>query len=95
MADFEFPRDRRLAPDDFKSEAFRHDAHEREHALQKLAEALDRRPIDEIATLIRALTYGDMIELAEGLWSAQAEGLDWSKDTLPSVLHRWSISQSN
>jgi hypothetical protein len=104
MDDFELPkvvRARRLGPEDFKSEAFREDAYEREHAIndnvnmQRLAEALDPRPIDEIAALMRALTYGDMIELSEGIWSAQAEGLDWSKDTLPSVLHRWSISRSN
>jgi hypothetical protein len=104
MDDFELPKvgqARRLGPEDFRSEAFRQDAYGREHAsknnvnLQRLAEALDPRPIDEIAALMRALTYGDMIELAEGIWSAQVEGLDWSKDTLPSVLHRWSIARSN
>jgi hypothetical protein len=60
--------------------------------LQRLAEALDRRPIAEIAALMRTLTYGDMIELAEEIWDARPETLDFSKDTLPNVLHRWSTS---
>jgi hypothetical protein len=113
MANFEFSKavelpkvpDRRLRPDDFKSEAFRRDAALREPAaeevdgersvsLQRLADALERRPVDEIAVLIRALTYADMIELAEGIWNAQPEGVNIAKDTLPSVLHRWSTSRT-
>jgi hypothetical protein len=96
---------RRLRPDDFKSEAFRRDAARREPepeevdgersiGLERLAEALERRPVDEIAVLIRALTYADMIELAEGIWDAQPEGLNIAKDTLPNVLHRWSTSRT-
>ena len=103
VTDFDFSRaehDWRLKPGEFKSEAFRRDAFERERAveeenvnLQRLAEALDRRPIDEIAALMRGLTYGDMIELAESIWSARPENLDFSKDTLPNLLHRWSSSR--
>jgi hypothetical protein len=92
--------DRRLKPEEFRSEAFRRDAFEREREtdernvnLQRLAESLDRRTIDEIAALIRTLTYGDMIELAEGIWNARPENLDFSQDTLPNVLHRWSKSR--
>jgi hypothetical protein len=105
MAGFDLPNsaeapDRRLKAEEFKSEAFRRDALEREQAieernvsLQRLAEALDRSPIDEIAVLMRGLTYGDMVELAEGIWNARPENLEFSKDTLPNVLHRWSTSR--
>jgi len=105
MAGFDLPEtmegpDRRLKAEKFKSEAFRRDALERERAIeernvsfQRLAEALDRRPIDEIAMLVRGLTYGDMVELAEGIWNGRPEILDFSKDTLPNVLHRWSTSR--
>lgn len=103
MANFDLPKgDRRLRADDFKSDAFRKDAVAREHGdegndaravdLKRLAEHLGRRPIEEIAALMRGLTYGEMIELAEGLWNAQLEGSTISKDILPSLLHRWLTS---
>jgi hypothetical protein len=102
MASFDLPQVVQVPkPEQFRSEAFRKDAFERERAiedrnvnLQRLAEALDRRPIDEIAALVRALTYGDMIELAEEIWRAQPENLDMSKDALPRILYRWSSSRS-
>jgi hypothetical protein len=95
--------DRRWNTDDFRTEAFRRDAQAREKAeeesktergvnLRRLAEQLERRPIDEIAALIRALTYGEMIEFAEGLWAIQADGSVISKDNLPSLLHRWATT---
>jgi hypothetical protein len=96
-------RDRRWSAEDFRTEAFRRDALAREKAeeetktdrgvnLRRLAEQLERRPMDEIAALIRALTYGEMIEFAEGLWATQPEGSVISKDNLPSLLHRWATS---
>ena len=33
-----------------------------------------QKPLDEIATLIKSLTYGEMMELAETLWQGQREG---------------------
>jgi hypothetical protein len=96
---------RRLRVEDFRSEAFRSDALEREKAkdemnagesvnLQKLEEQLARRPLDEIAALVRGLTYGEMIGLAEELWNAQTQGSDISKENLPGCLHRWSTSRT-
>ena len=41
--------------------------------LRDLGQEIARRPIDEIAGLIRRLTYGEMIELAEELWKAQIQ----------------------
>ena len=95
--------DRRRSVEDFRTEAFRRDALVREKVeeetkpdrgvnLRRLAEQLERRPMDEIAALIRSLTYGEMIEFAEGLWTTQPEGSVISKDNLPSLLHRWAMS---
>jgi hypothetical protein len=97
--------DRRLKAEDFRSDAFRKDALERERSgdemnvgggvnLQKLEEQLARGPLDEIAALMRALTYGEMIELAEGLWNVNGQGSEISKDNLPGLLHRWSTSRT-
>lgn len=95
--------DRRLKAEDFRSEAFRRDALDRETVgdemsagsgvnLRDLEEQIARRPIDEIAGLIRRLTYGEMMELAEKLWKAQIQGSEISKDSLPGLLHRWSTT---
>ncbi len=47
---------------------------------------LGATPLDDIAALIRSLTYGEMLELAKGL----AEGGEITETTLPAVLHEWS-----
>ena len=62
--------------------------------LQKLEEQLVRRPLDEIAALMRGLTYGEMIGLAEELWNAQTQGSEISKENLAEWLHRWSTSRT-
>ena len=62
--------------------------------LRRLQEQLDRQPLDEIAMLVRALTYGEMIELAEGMWKVQPEGATVTQDNLPALLHRWSQSRT-
>ena len=111
MSNVELPSatDRRLKPEDFRSDAFRRHALDRERAedeivggsvnLQKLEEQLARGRLDEIAALIRALTYGEMIELAEGLCSVMCnvngQGSEISKDNLPGLLHRWSTSRTD
>jgi hypothetical protein len=62
--------------------------------LRQLQEQLDRQPLDEIAMLVRALTYGEMIELAEGMWKVQPDGAAVTQDNLPALLHRWSQSRT-
>jgi len=62
--------------------------------LRKLQEQLDRQPLDEIAMLVQALTYGEMIELAEGMWKVQPDGTAVTQENLPALLHRWSKSRS-
>jgi hypothetical protein len=62
--------------------------------VQRLAEPLQRQTIEEIAALLRTLTYGEMIELAEGLWEARPL-TDFSKDSVPALLHRWAMSRKD
>jgi hypothetical protein len=61
--------------------------------LRKLEERLTRKPLDEIATLIHGLTYGEMIELADAMWKSQPEGSAITQDNLPALLHRWCKSR--
>jgi hypothetical protein len=104
-AELDAPVAHRSTTAKLRSEAFRRDALERERSvdemncggsvnLQKLEEQLARGPVDEIAALMRALTYGEMIELAEGLWNVNGQGSEISKDNLPGLLHRWSTSRT-
>jgi hypothetical protein len=62
--------------------------------LRRLQEQLDRNRLDEIATLVLALTYGEMIDLASAIWKAQPEGSPLTQETLPALLYRWSKAQS-
>lgn len=63
--------------------------------LQKLEHELSRNPLNEIATMMRALTYGEMMELAQAIWKIRPEGEGVSQDSLPMLLHRWSISSQH
>ena len=49
-------------------------------------------PLDEIATVIQSLTYGEMIELSEAMWKNRRNGLALTLENLPELLHRWSTS---
>ena len=62
--------------------------------LQKMEERVPRRPLDEIASLVQGLTYGEMMELAEVLWKVHPEGSAVTQENLPELLHRWSKSHS-
>jgi hypothetical protein len=42
--------------------------------MRRLQEHLARRPLEEIATLVHGLTFGEMMEFAEGVWSAGGIG---------------------
>ena len=60
--------------------------------LRKLESELSRNPLNEIATMMRSLTYGEMMELAQAIWKIRPEGEGVSQDTLPMLLHRWSMT---
>jgi hypothetical protein len=53
-----------------------------------------RSRIDEIAALMLALTYGEMIALADAIWKAQPEQSTVTAENLPAVLHHWSKSRA-
>lgn len=66
--------------------------------LQKLEEDMSRNRRDEIAAAVRALTYGEMIEFAKGLWGKLPElpeGGTVKPEDFPTMLHEWSVSHGN
>ena len=63
--------------------------------LRKLEHELNRNPLNEIATMMRALTYGEMMELAQAIWKIRPEGEGVNQDSLPMMLHRWSTSSEH
>jgi hypothetical protein len=62
--------------------------------LRKFQEQLNRNRLDEIAALVMALTYGEMIEMANAIWESQPDGAAITQDNLAALLHRWSKSRS-
>jgi hypothetical protein len=63
--------------------------------LRKLEAALGRKRLDEIADVVRALTYGEMIELAESVWNVRPDDSELNESNLPAVLYRWSTSRQS
>jgi hypothetical protein len=63
--------------------------------LRKLEEELGRRRLDQIADIVRALTYRDMIELAASIWNFRPEGADLTEHNLPAMLYRWSTRHND
>lgn len=57
--------------------------------LDRIEDDIKPNRLQEIATLIRALTYGEMMRLAQDLWRTRPSGaLD--ERSLPMMLHLWS-----
>jgi hypothetical protein len=63
--------------------------------LSKLEAALGRKRLDEIADMVRALTYGEMIDLAESMWNVKPDDSELNEGNLPAVLYRWSTSRQS
>jgi hypothetical protein len=59
--------------------------------LTRFEDELNRSRLDEIATLVRALTYGEMMELAQAIWKIRPDGTI-DQQSLPMMLHLWSTS---
>lgn len=53
------------------------------------ADALARNPSEEIAEILRSLTYAEMIELTGGLWRLRGEA-GVNRETLPRMLYAWA-----
>jgi hypothetical protein len=64
----------------------------REDELRRPPLELGRDRLNEIATLMRSLTYGEMIELAQAIWKIRPEGEEIDQRNLPMMLHLWSTS---
>jgi hypothetical protein len=64
----------------------------REDELSRNRLQLGRDRLNEIATLMRSLTYGEMIELAQAIWKIRPEGEEVGQHNLPMMLHMWSTS---
>jgi hypothetical protein len=63
--------------------------------LRRLEEELGRKRLDEIADVVRLLTYGEMMELAETMWNVRPDGSELTEHNLPSVLYKWSTSRQS
>lgn len=59
--------------------------------LRQMEAAMGQKRLDEIAAVVRALTYGEMIELATAIWGCRG-GKEVTEEELPAILHRWSTS---
>jgi hypothetical protein len=63
--------------------------------LHKPNAELGRNRLSEIATLVRTLTYGEMMELAHAIWKIRPEGEEVDQYSLPMMLHLWSTSSEH
>jgi hypothetical protein len=63
--------------------------------LRKLEAELGRKRLDEIADVVRLLTYGEMMELAESMWNVRPGDTELTEHNLPTVLYRWSTSRKS
>jgi hypothetical protein len=63
--------------------------------LHRLEAELGRKRLDEIAGVVRTLTYGEMMELAESMWNVRPGDAELTEDNLPAVLYRWSTSRQS
>jgi hypothetical protein len=59
--------------------------------LHRFEDELTRNRLNEIATLVRALTYGEMMQFANAICKIRPEGTI-DQHSLPMMLHLWSTS---
>jgi hypothetical protein len=63
--------------------------------LRPMEDELSRNRLNEIATLVRTLTYGEMLELAHAIWKIRPAEGEVDQHTLPRMLHLWSTSSEH
>jgi hypothetical protein len=63
--------------------------------LRRLEAEMGRKRLDEIADVLRLLTYGEMMELAETMWNVRPDGSELTEHNLPAVLYKWSTSRQS
>ena len=64
-------------------------------SLPKPDDELSRNRLSEIATLVRTLTYAEMMEFARAIWKIRPEGEEVDQHSLPMILHLWSTSSEH
>jgi hypothetical protein len=63
--------------------------------LGRLEAELGRKRLDEIAGVVRTLTYGEMLELAESMWNVRPGEAELTEHNLPALLYRWSTTRQS
>jgi len=65
--------------------------------LRKFELHLGRDPIDEMASILFNMTYGEMMALTDMIWKAQPAGSanNITYNNLPIVLHRWAKAHTD
>jgi hypothetical protein len=63
--------------------------------LGRLEAELGRKRLDEIAGVVRTLTYGEMLELAESMWNVRPGDTELNEHNLPALLYRWSTTRQS
>jgi hypothetical protein len=63
--------------------------------LRRLEAELGRKRLDEIAGVVRTLTYGEMMQLAESMWNVRVGEAELTEHNLPAVLYRWSTTRQS
>jgi hypothetical protein len=64
------------------------------HRLRQLEEALGRVPLDDIALMVKALTFGEMIEYVESIRAADTEKLlpeSVTNDHLAHIIYKCAV----
>jgi hypothetical protein len=61
--------------------------------LRKLEVELSRNPLDEIAKMVLALRYGEMISFDEGIRKADKDNLIPQAIALAVIFHAWATNQ--
>lgn len=64
----------------------------RKHAFSECVKAA---PLDYIASLVRSLTYGEMMDLSAALWSKREPDSEVTEKELPGIFHRWSAKEDS
>jgi len=93
------PRERALIPEDYRPKHLRLEgsAHAGDGTLldgvgidlDRIEDELKPNRLKEIAALMRALTYGEMMRLAQDLWKCRPDGA-FDEHSVPMMLHLWS-----
>jgi len=63
--------------------------------LRTMKEQTAQEPLDDIANLLLALSYGRMIELCDAMWSGHPKNAPLTQEKLPQLLHRWAVSRAS